>query len=182
MALKTFINASWWRRIWTVQEAVLPHQATVFWGPYEISWDSMRKAANSFFGISTPRIPRVFWKNGNVVDLQSVMRGLSITLGEPLFKFLWRWRYRHATDPRDKVYGLLGFRDDVSFPETLRCNYPCDLIEVYERTTIGLIDKSDDLLPLIGRGSEGSDIPGIASWAVDWNGIQDHSRRSTSNF
>ncbi|KAF5647480.1 hypothetical protein F52700_1340 [Fusarium sp. NRRL 52700] len=182
IAFKAFINASWWGRIWTVQEAILPHQATVFWGPFEIPWDLMRNAANSFFDGSARRIPRAFWKNLSVVDLQSVMRGLAFTLREPLFEILWRWRYRHATDPRDKVYGLLGFRDDVSFPETLRCNYSLDVREVYERTTIGLIDMSGDLVPLIGRGGEGSDIPGIASWAVDWNGVKDHSRRSTSSF
>ncbi|KAF5590845.1 heterokaryon incompatibility protein [Fusarium subglutinans] len=146
MALKAFINGSWWGRIWTVQEAILPHQAIVFWGPYEISWDSMRKAANSFFGSSAPKVPGVFWQNRSLVDLQSVMRGLAITLREPL------------------------------------CNYSFDVREVYERTTIGLIDTSGDLIPLIGRGGEGSDIPGLASWAVDWNGVQDHSRRSTSNF
>ncbi|KAF4445794.1 hypothetical protein F53441_10543 [Fusarium austroafricanum] len=181
-ALKAFINASWWGRIWTVQEAILPHQATVFWGPCEISWDSMRKGVNSFFDDSAPEIPWAFWDNGSVVDLQSVMRGLDITREEPLFEILWRWRYRHATDPRDKVYGVLGFRDDVSLPAIVRCNYSFDVREVYERTTIGLIGASGDLLPLMGRGGEGSDIPGIASWAVDWNGGQDHSGRSSSNF
>ncbi|KAH7203107.1 uncharacterized protein BKA55DRAFT_547376 [Fusarium redolens] len=170
-ALKAFIKAPWWERIWTVQAPILPHQATVFWGPCEISWDSMRKAADGFFENSAPGIPRAFGDNGSVVDLQCVMRGLHITRREPLFQILWRWRNRHATDPRDKVYGVLGFRDDVSLPTIAKCNCSFDAREVYEQTTIGLIDASGDLLPLIGRGGEGSDIPGIASWAVDWNGV-----------
>ncbi|KAJ4264203.1 hypothetical protein NW762_005397 [Fusarium torreyae] len=181
-ALKAFVNTSWWGRIWTVQEAILPHQVTVFWGPCEISWDVMRSAANSFFEDSAPEIPAVFWENGSIVNLQSVMRGLDITRGEPLFEVLWRWRYRHATDPRDKVYGVLGFRDDVTLPTIAKCNYSFGVREVYERTTIGLIDTSGDLLPLIGRGGEGSDIPDIASWAADWDGVKDSRRHSTSNF
>ncbi|KAF4963078.1 hypothetical protein FSARC_8880 [Fusarium sarcochroum] len=180
-ALKVFINTSWWGRIWTVQEAILPQQAIVFWGSCEISWDSMRRAVDSFFDNSAPEIPAEFWDNGSILNLQHAMRGLDISRDEPLFEILWRWRYRNATDPRDKVYGVLGFRDDVFLPTIAKCDYSIDVRTVYERTTIGLISTSGDLLPLIGRGGEGSDIPGIASWAVDWNGVKEQSRHSTSD-
>lgn len=37
-ALKRLLNASWWRRIWTVQEIVLPPRAEVLWGNMSVSW------------------------------------------------------------------------------------------------------------------------------------------------
>ncbi|KAF4996681.1 hypothetical protein FDECE_12333 [Fusarium decemcellulare] len=182
-ALKAFINSTWWGRIWTVQEAILPHDATVYWGPCEIPWKLVQGAANRFFdGRPGPEVPWEFWGNGSIIDLQSAMRGLEITRNESLFDVLWRWRYRRATDPRDKVYGVLGFRSDVSLPTVTACDYGIDVTALYQRVMADLIRISGDLQPLIGRGGEISDIPGLASWAVDWEGVQDGERRSASNF
>ncbi|KAL7941785.1 heterokaryon incompatibility domain-containing protein [Trichoderma barbatum] len=181
-ALKTVLNVSWWNRIWTVQEAILPPNATVYWGPCELAWNILDRASDSFFDDTAPDIPDEFWANGCLVNLQAALRGLGASREEELFQLLWRWRYRQATDPRDKVYGVLGFRQDVSLPSVKMCNYAVDVRTLYHTVTIDLINMSTDLQPLIGRGGEGSDIPGLASWAVDWFGVKDDSRRSKSNF
>ncbi|KAL7785295.1 heterokaryon incompatibility domain-containing protein [Trichoderma ceciliae] len=181
-ALKALINVPWWSRIWTVQEAILPPKATIYWGPCEIAWDVVDRASDSFFDDTAPAIHQEFWDNGSILDLQAQLRGLGASREEELFMLLWRWRHRRATDPRDKVYGLLGFRQDVSLPSVQTCDYAVDVRTLYHRVTADLIHLSADLQPLIGRGGEGSDIPGLASWAVDWNGIQDAARRGRSNF
>lgn len=184
-AVKTFMNLPWWGRIWTVQEAILPSSATVYWGPCEIAWDLMRRAADSFFEGSPARdapVPGEFGANGGAIDLQCAMRGLQFARHESLFEVLWRWRFRQATDPRDKVYGLVGFRRDTTLPTVKTCDYTIDVKTLFQRVTADLIRISTDLLPLIGRGGEVSDIPGLASWAVDWHGVRDDSRRSKVNF
>lgn len=181
-ALKILMNLPWWGRIWTVQEAILPSSATVYWGPCDISWDLMRRAADSFFDNPSRKIPGEFGAHGGAIDLQSAMRGLQFTSRESLFQVLWRWRFRQATDPRDKVYGLVGFRRDTSLPNVKTCDYTIDVRTLYQRVTADLIRLSTDLQPLIGRGGEVSEIPDLASWAVDWHGVRDDSRRSTVNF
>ncbi|KAL6806992.1 heterokaryon incompatibility domain-containing protein [Trichoderma sp. SZMC 28013] len=181
-ALKTVLNVSWWSRIWTVQEAILPPTATIYWGPCEIAWDVLDRASESFFNDKAPAIHHEFWANGCLFNLQGSMRGLRASRDEDLFQLLWRWRFRSATDPRDKVYGVLGFRQDVSLPSVKMCNYEVDVRTLYHTVTIDLIDRSTDLQPLIGRGGEGTDIPGLASWAVDWSGVKDEARRSKCNF
>ncbi|PTB69293.1 HET-domain-containing protein [Trichoderma citrinoviride] len=181
-ALKTLVNVSWWSRIWTVQEAILPPTATVYWGPCAIPWTILDKASESFFNGSAPAIHDEFWDNGCLLDLQAALRGLGASRGEELLQMLWRWRYRRATDPRDKVYGLLGFRSDIALPSVRRCDYTVDVRTLYQNVTVDLINMSTDLQPLIGRGGEGSDIPGLASWAIDWSGVEDPSRRSRANF
>ncbi|KAK0758879.1 hypothetical protein N5P37_008365 [Trichoderma harzianum] len=181
-ALKTVLNVSWWSRIWTVQEAILPPTATIYWGPCEISWAVLDKASTSFFNDTAPAIHHEFWDNGCLLNLQASLRGLSASREEELFQLLWRWRFRSATDPRDKVYGVLGFRQDVSLPSVKMCNYEVDVRTLYHTVTIDLIGMSTDLQPLIGRGGEGTDIPGLASWAVDWSGVKDEARRSKCNF
>ncbi|TFA98903.1 hypothetical protein CCMA1212_009374 [Trichoderma ghanense] len=181
-ALKSLLSVSWWNRIWTVQEAILPPKATIYWGPCALPWSTLDKASDSFFNGSAPAIHAEFWSNGCILDLQAALRGLGASRGEELFQLLWRWRYRRATDPRDKVYGLLGFRSDISLPSVRMCDYTVDVRTLYYNVTVDLINMSTDLQPLIGRGGEGSDIPGLASWAVDWSGVEDPSRRSRSNF
>ncbi|EEU45330.1 uncharacterized protein NECHADRAFT_80908 [Fusarium vanettenii 77-13-4] len=140
-ALKILINLPWWSRIWTVQEAILPSSATVYWGPCEISWDLMRRAADSFFDTPSRDIPDEFWDNGGAIDLQSATRGLAFTRKESLFQVLWRWRFRQATDPRDKVYGLVGFRRDTSLPNVRTCDYTIDVRTLYQRVTADLIHR-----------------------------------------
>ncbi|PTB78820.1 HET-domain-containing protein [Trichoderma longibrachiatum ATCC 18648] len=181
-ALKALLNVPWWSRIWTVQEAILLPKATVYWGPCSLPWTTLDSASDSFFDGSAPAIHAEFWSNGCLLDLQAALRGLAASRGEDLFQLLWRWRYRRATDPRDKVYGLLGFRSDISLPSVKMCDYTVDVRTLYHNVTVDLINMSTDLQPLIGRGGEGSDIPGLASWAVDWSGVEDPSRRSRANF
>ncbi|KAL7915402.1 heterokaryon incompatibility domain-containing protein [Trichoderma velutinum] len=181
-ALKAVLNVSWWSRIWTVQEAILPPTATIYWGPCELAWDVLDRASESFFNDTAPAIHNEFWDNGCLFNLQAALRGLSASREEEIFQLLWRWRFRSATDPRDKVYGVLGFRQDVTLPSVKMCNYEVDVRTLYHTVTIDLIDESTDLQPLIGRGGEGSDIPGLASWAVDWSGVKDEARRSKCNF
>ncbi|KAJ0122501.1 Heterokaryon incompatibility protein 6 [Diaporthe amygdali] len=35
---------SWWSRIWTVQEVILPRKKTIIWGPHELSWELLSRA------------------------------------------------------------------------------------------------------------------------------------------
>ncbi|PTB42593.1 hypothetical protein M441DRAFT_36508 [Trichoderma asperellum CBS 433.97] len=181
-AFKTLINVPWWSRIWTVQEAILPPKAIIYWGPCEIPWSTLDKASDSFFDDSAPNVPDEFWHNGCLEDLTSALRGLNASREEELFMLLWRWRHRKATDPRDKVYGLLGFRHDVSLPSVTMCDYTVDVRTLYQKVTIDLINISTDLQPLMGRGGERSEISGLASWAVDWDGVKDPAKRTKCSF
>lgn len=181
-AFKTVLNVPWWSRIWTVQEAILPPNAVVYWGPLEIPWSILDKASESFFNDTAPNVPNEFWHNNAIGFLTAALRGLSASREEELFMLLWRWRHRKATDPRDKVYGLLGFRHDISLPSVKMCDYTVDVRTLYHKVTIDLINISTDLQPLMGRGGERSEIPGLASWAVDWDGVKDSSKSSKCNF
>ncbi|UKZ70861.1 uncharacterized protein TrAtP1_011830 [Trichoderma atroviride] len=135
-----------------------------------------------FFDDSAPNVPDEFWRNAAIESLTVALRGLGASREEELFMLLWRWRHRKATDPRDKVYGLLGFRHDVSLPSVKTCDYTVDVRTLYHKVTIDLINISTDLQPLLGRGGERSEIPGLASWAVDWDGVRDPSMSSECSF
>ena len=169
-AVKSLMSVSWWSRIWTVQEAVLPSRATVYWGPAKLPWELMQRAADRLISEPQPHIlPKELDQNGGLTDLQASLLGLKHSSTEhPLFLF-WRWRFRDATDPRDKIYGLMGIRENLHLHSVRSCDYTVDVVTLYTRVTADLIRKTCDLEPLIGRRGEEPAIAGLPSWAIDWS-------------
>lgn len=180
-ALKTLITAPWWNRIWTVQEAILPPQAILYWGPLQLPWNLLHQAAQKMVEGGAPGgIPGEFDKNSSLGDVCAALSGLRFSPHESLLHLLWRWRYRRATDPRDKVYALMGIRDDLAQTTMRSCDYEVDVVALYSRVTADLINLNGDLEVLIGRRGEKSLYEGLPSWAVDWTGLVDG--RGVSEF
>ncbi len=175
-AVNTLMTLPWWYRIWTVQESILPPAATLYWGPFSLPWELMRRAADSFFNGTAPELPGEFWNHGGILHLHSSMRGLGFSRDEDVLLLLWRWRGRFATEPRDKVYGLMGIQSKIPLPSARSCDYTVDVPTLYARVTADLIRHSGTLEALIGRRGEMSDIKGLPSWAVDWAGPVDRSK------
>ncbi|KAH8771494.1 heterokaryon incompatibility protein-domain-containing protein [Hyaloscypha finlandica] len=107
----------WWGRIWTVQECVLPDDCTVIYGPVTASWSMFLDAIASFqhhrssccAGIHTAAeiYDMLNYQVDTILELRAIRdqrrRGEEILLGELVRQF----RYRQATDPRDKLYALI---------------------------------------------------------------------------
>jgi hypothetical protein len=117
----------WWQRIWTVQEAVLPPSFCLVWGNLSITWKTLSGAARGWTTTS-PRSLMGLITEHNRQTIASVLAQVvwinidRTTTGDPL-DLSMKWRFRKATDPRDKVYALLGlpFRQDL--PTMKRCDY-----------------------------------------------------------
>ncbi|KAH8759828.1 heterokaryon incompatibility protein-domain-containing protein [Diaporthe sp. PMI_573] len=174
-ALNVLVTNPWWTRIWTVQEAILPSRCFVYWGPCKLPWDQLERASSALDGGAPADLEKYqheFWASKAFHCLQAGVGGLPISLHERPLHLLWRWRFRKATDPRDKVYALLGMRRDVleQLPSVLSCNYDVDVTTLFTRVTKDLINMCTDLNPLIGRRGEPSELKDLPSWVVDWSG------------
>lgn len=167
-ALQIMITSSWWGRIWTVQEAILPPNATLYWGPCQLSWALMHHAAQRIVEGTAPGIPPEF--DEALGHVCSAMNGLRYSPHEELLELLWRWRFRRSTDPRDKVYALMGIQQNLIQPD-----YTIDVVTLFSRVTTDLIRLSGSLEPLIGRRGETSVFKGLPTWAIDWVGHLDGS-------
>lgn len=181
-ARKAFIcltRNTWWSRIWTVQEVVLPRKVLIQWGPLSLPWSILRKAAfNLCLGLSkavyhlssgqAPLLHAIFSTfNGIIInDFTGPVRGLDIgRLGENPLNTFQRWRYRNATDPRDKVYALMGLIHSMSLPTVQSCDYGISTASLYTIVTIDLITLDGGLRPLVGlRPKHNPDLP---TWAID---------------
>ncbi|KAF1951453.1 HET-domain-containing protein [Byssothecium circinans] len=176
----------WWSRVWTLQEASLPLAATLHWGSLTISLETIEDAAKTmcsgwFCNIATERIAADFR------DLTSnflyPVRGLSIArLGETPLDTLMRWRYRKATDSRDKVYGLVGLiaADTLAGIPALRdVSYSISPAVLFARVTLDLIKFTEDLRPLVGARELPHVTPGNPTWAIDFASCSAIGQRQT---
>ncbi|KAI0861412.1 HET-domain-containing protein [Xylaria cubensis] len=85
-------------------------------------------------------------------------------------------RYRQATDPRDKVYGLLGMVDDA---DSILIDYNSPAEIVYEESTRRIISKTRNLDIFVHvvrdpnrsrfSGRANSRLPSLPSWVPDWD-------------
>ncbi|KAI9869595.1 MAG: hypothetical protein M1830_005317, partial [Pleopsidium flavum] len=112
-ALGAFLRRPWFKRVWVIQEVVMSSKAVVMCGQESLQWDEMVKLAlrvnfainiMSFAGADTaagrPSQVVLF-----LIELRdSRRRGNS----EDFFRLLCWCRSCEATDPRDKIYALLG--------------------------------------------------------------------------
>ncbi|KAM7212723.1 heterokaryon incompatibility protein 6, OR allele [Rhypophila decipiens] len=164
----------WWSRIWTVQEAILPPSCTLLWGSLSFAWDTLRKAAANLCGEKSSLTWRsremraALDKHSALIDgFMYPVRGLVISGGgESPLHLLQRWRYRNATEPRDKLYGLMGLFPAESIPE-LESGYLNPTGKLFGALTMALIKMERSLRPLVGFRGEPQVTPDIPSWALD---------------
>jgi hypothetical protein len=176
----------WWSRIWTLQEASLPTQATLHWGPLTIPLRTIELAASELCN-------RRYQVTGSVEVAEEFklltsnfvypVRGLTIARrGESPLNLLMRWRYREATDPRDKVYGLAGLlspKDLTNIPALRDVDYGTASGELFARVTIDLMRYDSDLRALVGARELVHVTPSLPTWAIDFASSSAIGKRQT---
>ncbi|CAF9902787.1 MAG: hypothetical protein HETSPECPRED_000006 [Heterodermia speciosa] len=117
-AMIKWLNRPWFWRVWTIQEARVAKEAFIHFGPHSISL----AIVDSVLSLHVSRDV-----NHNLAGhLEEAFRlpGLSVRLNESntwdwdsdksLLDILLSSRRHQATDPRDKVYGILGLVPNLS--------------------------------------------------------------------
>ncbi|KAM0308667.1 hypothetical protein ACHAO8_009804 [Botrytis cinerea] len=203
-ALRSISNSEnlWWTRIWTVQEAVLPPNLCLVWGPLHLEWNVLSQASENWISGTRPTPIHYVLSKTNLDFLDDLMcQVIWITSTKyqrdryPL-DLMIRWRMRGATDPRDKVFALLGLIEKGQLPNMGDCDYKVStlfadinsytqydmyynhhirisawVVEVathYASNTIDLISCESDLRPLAMELRILEDpTPGIPHWALD---------------
>ena len=175
-------NGIQWERTWTAQECVLAPSATVMYGGMTAPWNMFAGAAKvhkrntawvdvSPPGFSTLRVSADPLDNLSRLILQIEAPRSLLNAGKPLcpLQALQQFHVRHATDPRDKVFGLLGLMDDAIIDP----DYRMSTLDVFLNTAMGIILSTRRLDIL--KGARLSNTPGLPTWCTDWGTTQDHA-------
>ncbi|KAK8110315.1 HET-domain-containing protein [Apiospora kogelbergensis] len=180
-ALQALMDCAWWQRIWTVQEIVLPPEATILWGRLHISFATIMKAAENMMDpAKRPEPNDVFdlFRAGTAMYPPEYLGPFSVPVMsvlqakhwdewdvDPLTR-LWRFRDRKATNSKDKLFGMWALIKEGSLASTKPSDYSLDVAILFRKVTVDLLRSLNSLKPLIGwRGERVTD--GLPSWVLD---------------
>ncbi|KAK6596611.1 ankyrin and HET domain-containing protein [Botrytis cinerea] len=144
----------WWSRMWTVQEALLGKDTLLISGRRSISQDNLSAIFNSQLAHSRDGCnPR---KSGFITTSFMKMRFLHEyrdgNLSGSLEGLLNIFGERRCSDPRDKIYGLLGIlaAEDAN---SIHPDYSIDIDLLYGSTVVDIINKIVPKFSASGKSS-----------------------------
>ncbi|KAH6684557.1 heterokaryon incompatibility protein-domain-containing protein [Halenospora varia] len=168
-AFRNIFQRPYFRRMWILQEVVLGSKCRVYCGSYAMGWNDMARAALCFKTDIT--------NNFEALEVVQIIRGLKqrISCGEDrsLLYLLSQTYDLQCTNPRDKVYGLLGLASDTHKGEIIP-DYNQSCQQIYIEAAKLCISKYRSLTMLCCvRNPKG--LSGLPSWIPDWNTVS-HTR------
>lgn len=157
--VRAFIELPYFDRVWILQEIGLARLVTLIIGASEIRWSgtsiSSMLGLCSVIGLKPPSALR--WAPASRPEDEDVLA------------VLCKSRNCSATDPRDKVYALLGLTQ-LRFSSKFPVDYTLTAVEVFTKLAIHCIDEMGrfDILQHCIHSSEASHLEG-ATWVPQWD-------------
>lgn len=171
--LEDFFSNAYWRRVWVIQEVTVATKVTVLCGTWEIPWDDVASILARWRKTpeSVPLGKRSYLKAMHLLDFRDRFR----VKREPISLLdAMRWSYQtEATDPRDKIFALLGIcHDGATYVPVPNYKQPLEEIIADMSRAMMSYDRSLDLMCLKGTSlDEDGKFPSwTPNWANLWSG------------
>lgn len=174
-SLSRIFGRRWWKRIWIVQEVVAARELVVMCGKTLFQWqflDSICIAIrlSEFTPTSQAQhLRRSLYRNFTALNDFRRHRGFM-----PLTRYLQCTRDYRATDPRDKLYALLGVATDLA-PDEIMPDYTKPVDSVFSDLVMYLGTKHGNL-DIVSCGH----LSNKPSWMPDWR-VVSHGLRALNN-
>jgi hypothetical protein len=166
-----FLSRTWFQRVWIVQELVLPSKVVLMCGSSTLDWEDLIEALaiceRELFAtnpeVSTLRLMPSAAPAYRLEETRQLYHGQTSRCG--LLELLQKFSHTQATNPYDRLFGLLGLAYDVDHSE-FDPDYDSSLQDVVERYASRLVRQNSvlDLLYISGT----SKSAGYTSWIPDW--------------
>lgn len=173
--LVRFLERPYWGRMWVIQELALARHSVLHCGQRDVSWKRLASIVQSdTLNDPSPALANI----RNLVQFY-----LDATSIKPLrlLEALSRSCSSLATDPRDKVFALLGLVYDSDYYIPVP-NYRQSLKDLCMSMALSAVSTtfSLDVIALLGSGS--NNTSGLPSWAPDWFGLNEMSSKRQSAY
>jgi Heterokaryon incompatibility protein (HET) len=178
-ALGSLLCRSWFQRLWIFQEVVLARQRQVVCGSKIILWDDFQNAMTALarlqvhqFSIIYPDVTFGLQGLGAIQEMEAAAVARTYVGRELKSAFLLAFaQNRGVTDPRDRVYGILGMASP-ELREKIEVDYsqkgPSALLRLYIDCGKAALEE-DPSLSLLFLLSGAQRNPGLPSWCPDLN-------------
>jgi hypothetical protein len=177
-AFKLLLSKEWYSRVWVFQEVTVSSKIRVRCGRHEVPWEKLVRACKVIrdfnlnigytIGYQEHHIPVLHMEDSRVCNI-NLGAGLE-SLYQRLDTVLLKMRWAKASDPRDKVYALLGVSSGFR-AEDLPPDYTVSLGLAYFRTTKALSNMHAlnplAFLSFVQHDSKTLAV-GLPSWVADW--------------
>ena len=175
--LRSLLSRTWFDRVWTWQEKELARKATVYVGDKTLPWVELWFAMLLVMGhdLSETRVtPSLMMPNREYLR---VMDSLNIATSSDLLDIVMIVRHRNTSDPRDKIFGVVGvaaryhmasLSDQEQFLELVKYGYLATN-DVYKEFSRYWILEKRDLRVLQACRPYTKMIKELPSWVVDWS-------------
>jgi hypothetical protein len=168
-------SCPWFSRVWVIQEIALSQNVLLYWGSSRIMWNKLMafylgyQALRYLFLPASVQDDPTWTTHTFLVDS---FINTCIAFREPVqemtvLRLLVRHRAASATDPRDKVFGLLGLVTE-GMKMSIKVDYSLDVVDVYVNVAISVIEGSKDLDILSVPRPAHTNVT-LPSWAPDWS-------------
>lgn len=177
-ALQVFFESIYFRRFWVIQELALSQSAVVTWGDHHIAWPLVGICAAWLltkgwnFRVEAP-ITAAY--NAFMIYVLPIAQNSSISVFSKLdFSVALGMTVDifDSTDPRDRIYALLGMPfagNDPTSTLLVKPEYTESVLSVYTRATRRILEQ-DRHLRILSSVQHGSEIsPDGPSWVPRWN-------------
>ncbi|XP_014552763.1 hypothetical protein COCVIDRAFT_109463 [Bipolaris victoriae FI3] len=179
--IRQLLRRPWFSRLWTIQEAVLSRNLFIKCGHASVCWDDLAAwcycleetgilrwlVSNADLDLQRPlrENPKFLPPQGAVV-VESIqadrLQSMGLIQKEYLLNILVSTRYAQATEPKDKVYGVLGIADSNIVPDY---SPSLSVREVYHQACLTQLPHLKyELLSCVDH-----DQPLQPSWVPDWS-------------
>lgn len=200
LGLDKLFCSPWWSRLWVAQECVLAQSVKFIIGSYSMDSEfldlvimglartfDLRRQGELVLSESD-----YFVQFRQVIFMVNVRRRTQTrnrNLWASISELLHAVKRATCTDPRDRIFAVLGLTSDA-LAKLNAPDYGLSVAEVYQRfarTWIGE-RKNLDILSHSQRDEKRRKLPGLPSWAPDWEHpplntlTADHKDVSSPNF
>lgn len=173
----------WWSRIWTLQEWVLSRRLIIQHGQFSIDVGSIPQVSNNWrlhwevraccsdFLLKHPDLDRIYAGFSQLYVIMQIRSCLKNSwhldaVALPRLMSMSR-KARHAADPRDKIYGMLGLACNM-YENAVLVDYTQSTNQVYQSATVQMIQRSKSLEILSSVIHGLAHEESLPSWAPDW--------------
>jgi hypothetical protein len=177
-AIIDFLNRSWWTRVWIVQEVAMaadPGVARIMCGKHKLSWIHMTRAAlhlrdiADFHTDADIDVDPLLELTLTLEHARHRQNDVSVLDGPTLLELLVQNRDRQASDPRDKVFALLGLLRKHKWQVQIQPDYQISWAELYRKVVVSEV-QSTWSLNILRYCNPPLDI-GLdeSTWSPDWS-------------
>ncbi|EWG53378.1 hypothetical protein FVEG_11822 [Fusarium verticillioides 7600] len=179
-----FKRPTLWSRLWVMQELSLAPRLTLMSRDAELNWDVLKNLFKDepyfdafHMGRDSSHSPEYYKDFSEVFVpiklIEDQRRLMTQGKGSKLMDVLVRFREMESTDPRDKIYGLLGL---VTEDHGINADYMASVPELYQQATVSLINLAGNLDILCQNPFERPKGPKaldgqrkLPSWVAEYN-------------